>query len=183
MTSEYSTLTEVQKEKRRIARRKYYENNKERLKAANRRYHSEGKRARPVKSAAQKETVSQSNRSYYISNRSRLLEKSRQYHKNNPDVRSKWERSNSQLRSEQAASRKYGISTEEVRRLRTANGGVCECCGIAPPIGSYHAIDHCHATGAIRGLLCRDCNLGIGLFKDSPELLRAAAAYIERFKP
>lgn len=40
-------------------------------------------------------------------------------------------------------------------------------------------IDHCHTTGRIRGVLCRMCNWGLGMFKDSKELMIKAAIYIE----
>jgi hypothetical protein len=46
------------------------------------------------------------------------------------------------------------------------------------PIG---ATDHSHATGKFRGLMCRSHNLAIGLFSDSPALLREAATYLEKF--
>jgi len=42
-------------------------------------------------------------------------------------------------------------------------------------------IDHDHATGQIRGLLCNNCNRAIGLLKDNPQTLRQAAAYLDRF--
>lgn len=41
------------------------------------------------------------------------------------------------------------------------------------------SVDHCHKTNATRGLLCGACNTGLGLFNDSPELLRASIQYLE----
>lgn len=56
--------------------------------------------------------------------------------------------------------------------------GSCESCG--DPVENPHA-DHDHSTGLVRGYLCVACNRGIGLFRDDPVRLRAAAAYLERF--
>jgi hypothetical protein len=61
-----------------------------------------------------------------------------------------------------------------------SQAGRCALCG-DPPGGKrrlHH--DHCHATGFDRGLLCARCNMGLGMFRDRPDLLRAAAAYLER---
>jgi len=43
-------------------------------------------------------------------------------------------------------------------------------------------VDHCHATGKIRGLLCRNCNKGLGFFKDNSKNLMRAFTYIEQQK-
>jgi hypothetical protein len=59
-------------------------------------------------------------------------------------------------------------------------GGVCKICGTDKPwsrSGKF-TIDHDHATGRVRGLLCHNCNLGLGKFKDSIEFLRKAMEYL-----
>lgn len=68
----------------------------------------------------------------------------------------------------------YSLYTDQLAR----QGGVCAICR-NPPTGRVLDVDHNHTTGAVRGLLCRGCNTSLGKFKDSPELLRAAAAYLE----
>jgi hypothetical protein len=59
-----------------------------------------------------------------------------------------------------------------------AQGGVCAICQAAP---AAH-VDHDHETGAVRALLCFNCNGGLGQFKDDPEVLRAAADYVEEHR-
>jgi hypothetical protein len=53
-------------------------------------------------------------------------------------------------------------------------GGLCAICKSAPAVH----VDHDHATGAVRALLCFNCNGGLGQFKDDPETLHAAAFYV-----
>ncbi|MGW1212208.1 endonuclease VII domain-containing protein [Streptomyces sp. NPDC002499] len=71
--------------------------------------------------------------------------------------------------------RQYGI-TEAVRdELIVSQGGVCCICLAAVP----EHVDHCHQTGRVRGVLCFSCNAALGQFKDRPDAIRRAAAYVE----
>ena len=74
---------------------------------------------------------------------------------------------------------RYGISPEQYIELYKAQGGKCKICGYEAKEDEYLHIDHSKNTGEIRGLLCRQCNLGLGNFKDNPENLIKAAKYVE----
>lgn len=74
--------------------------------------------------------------------------------------------------------RRYGITAEDADAMLEAQGGLCAVCGVAP---AAH-VDHDHATGGVRELLCFNCNGGLGQFKDDPAVLRAAADYVERHR-
>lgn len=69
---------------------------------------------------------------------------------------------------------KFGLTPELLQALGTA----CHLCG-DDVADRANAIDHNHTTGAIRGLLCKGCNNGLGMFRDRPDLLRRAADYVE----
>ena len=74
----------------------------------------------------------------------------------------------------------YGISPEwyEIKIVEQKNK--CAICGSEDPHSPWKifAIDHCHATGKVRGLLCHKCNTGLGQFRDNPQLLTKAADYL-----
>jgi hypothetical protein len=76
-------------------------------------------------------------------------------------------------------SRKYDMKPEEYGARLAAQGGACAICK-QPRLdvhGKLHK-DHCHTTGEWRGLLCGNCNKGLGLFGDDPALLMMAAEYV-----
>jgi hypothetical protein len=74
---------------------------------------------------------------------------------------------------------RFGLDALDYRRLVERQDGLCAICSGGPLGFSELCVDHCHTTGAIRGLLCRTCNTGIGHLRDSPELLRRALDYLE----
>ena len=76
-----------------------------------------------------------------------------------------------------ALQRDFGISPEQYQALLTEQEGRCKICGRLPQSRRL-SVDHCHATGKVRGLLCGQCNHGIGNFQDDPRLLKAAAEYL-----
>ena len=75
----------------------------------------------------------------------------------------------------------FGVTPEHYAEMLAAQGNACAICRADKPggIGTWH-VDHCHETDVVRGLLCSDCNLGLGLFKDNTESMYAAIAYLQR---
>lgn len=71
---------------------------------------------------------------------------------------------------------KYRLTDTQYAAMVEAQAGCCAVC--AQP--SKLVVDHDHATGEIRGLLCDPCNVGLGRYDDDPERLMAAAAYLLR---
>jgi hypothetical protein len=61
-------------------------------------------------------------------------------------------------------------------------GGVCAVCGADNPQkgGQDWAVDHCHASGKVRGILCHPCNVALGLFRDNSHTLAQAIHYLEK---
>ena len=74
--------------------------------------------------------------------------------------------------------RRYNISYEDFKFMWELQKGCCPICGVEFKNEDSCRIDHDHATGKVRGLLCPACNTGIGLLKDSPDILIKASEYL-----
>lgn len=81
-----------------------------------------------------------------------------------------------------ATLRQFGITQEDYDKILQEQDGKCAICGVERNGSKENfCVDHDHETGKVRGLLCTKCNLGIGKMKDSPDLLRKAAKYLDSF--
>jgi AraC-like DNA-binding protein len=105
----------------------------------------------------------------------------------NPEVVREYQKSyrekNREVLSDKERQRRFGISRQEYAELFNRQEGVCAICKLpetATRLGKIKslAVDHDHKTGAVRGLLCSDCNTGIGKLKDDPKVLQAAVQYL-----
>lgn len=76
--------------------------------------------------------------------------------------------------------RAFGITYDDYERMYAAQNGVCAICGRPPKKAHHHhlQVDHDHATGQIRALLCGSCNRGLGNLQDDPVILEAAKQYL-----
>ena len=135
-------------------RKRHYKNNKESINLKCKIYSSSHKKEKQI-----------NNKIYYQKNKGLLLNNSYVYLRN----------------------RKYGITQEIYDDIFNRQNGVCAICGL-PETATGRitkrlrplSVDHDHKTKKIRGLLCKKCNVGLGLFMDSKELLIKAINYLEK---
>jgi len=101
--------------------------------------------------------------------RERVKQSVRDYYKNNPDYK------------KDQKVRAYGITKPEWDQMLKDQDGKCLICGYSDlSVPSFFpVIDHCHATGRVRGLLCTKCNCGIGNLDDSIERMENAIRYLK----
>lgn len=88
-------------------------------------------------------------------------------------------RSNPDKERNRQLIKNFGITLDDYDKMFNKQEGRCKICNRHRiEFNKALAVDHCHATGIIRGLLCRDCNTGLGLFDDNTETLKKAVNYL-----
>lgn len=114
-------------------------------------------------------------RKYYLENREKRLAYLHEWRLQNKE----WMR---EYQKKWRSKKGTGFTFAEYNEAFLAQGGCCAICNIHVSVltSKLHA-DHDHRTGQPRQLLCRMCNTGLGMFRDNPERMRFAAAYVERF--
>lgn len=121
-------------------------------------------------------------RAWYRKNKDREIARVRDWQVRNAEHHRAQQRKYNHARRDQARedhlNRTFGISVAEYELMLEDQGGGCATCQRRPNTISLH-VDHDHETLEACGLLCMQCNNGLGLLQDSPELLRDAADYLE----
>lgn len=105
----------------------------------------------------------------------------RAYAKGNPEKARAWNRA-SYKRNGRVwdMKRHYGVTLEQYSAMYSQQAGLCKICLNVEKVSNKRlAIDHCHATGKVRGLLCSSCNNGLGRFKDNVASLENAIKYLK----
>jgi Recombination endonuclease VII len=144
------------------AQKRYYEKNAEKIRAHRRQRHAENREAENARARAD-----------YVANSSARRAASKAWKDRNPDKVVAY-RLDGNLR-------RYGLTFAQKQDMLTSQGNQCACCGSPDPRGKngWH-VDHCHATGRVRGLLCLYCNVALGKVEDSVERLEALIKYLEK---
>lgn len=89
-----------------------------------------------------------------------------------------WRAANRARSKHHDLKKSFGITLERYEELLDAQGGTCAICWQQDAHFEHLAVDHCHTTKKIRGLLCSTCNRALGGFADDPERLRRALIYL-----
>lgn len=114
----------------------------------------------------------------YSKNRESILEKRKEIYKDSK-YKDKY--------AFKSLNRRYGITEQKYLEMFTKQSGLCAICKKSE-IDSFKkdgpikrlSVDHDHTTGKVRGLLCGQCNHGLGNFKDNIELIEKAKLYLEK---
>lgn len=139
--------------------------------------------------STRKDLMSQKNKDRYHEKQPEILaKKSAYYYANQEKLKERSKANYQKHRTTRLAAAKvyalkskFGLTPEEVAAMLEVQGGACSICGKVSKKGLV--VDHCHKTGAVRGLLCRVCNSFLGRIDDSLEALERVKEYLLKYKP
>ena len=155
--------SDVIKERRRI----YRETNREKIKESQSRYNMTHK--------AQRNAYRKMHRMYYI-----------HYYQTHKDKMLQQAKDSRNRHRDQIKDRRLritvGITFEKKKAMWLQQQSCCALCRSPLPDINKSTVDHDHVSGKIRGILCHNCNLGLGHFKDDPIRLQAAIDYLNKHK-
>lgn len=160
--SRYSEMTPEEKEKKRVANNAWRARNKDKVRAYGVKYYH----ADPEKSRKK-------NKEQHAKHAVKRRASAAKWAKDNPERARR-----NRLR---ASRRNAGVDPLAAEALLAKHDGRCDCCGVTAPGGRWGwNVDHDHATGRLRGILCHNCNTAIGKLGDTLEGVLKAVRYLER---
>lgn len=139
--------------------------------------HREWSRKRYAENPDYREKRRASQRAYRESHKQELSERRRLKRQTDPAYREKQRAREREWRSKKRFKQVYGISLEDYHVMSARQRGACAICKRTSH--ERLSVDHCHATGKVRGLLCRKCNSGLAFYEDDQTRLLAAIAYLQ----
>ncbi len=145
--------------------REWRQNNPEKMKIYAENRKSSQKRYRET----HREELKIKKHQYYLNNKEKFDTKAKEYAKANPKVNRRIKRRLT-----------YGLTHERFLVLLESQKFKCAICKINITEETLH-VDHDHETNEVRGLLCQNCNFGLGRFKDDPHILYNAQKYLRHY--
>jgi len=143
--------------------------------------YSERQRKRYAEDAEYRKAVLERNRAYRAAHRDELNARARKAYAENDEYRARRRLTgNKWYRREERLKQVYGLSLQDYEAMVAQQGGVCRICKTQPARPLF--VDHSHASGRVRGLLCHPCNAALGFMRDDPVIAAAAAEYLREAK-
>lgn len=121
-------------------------------------------------------------RRYYKKNKEKIDEDTKRRHKEYYEQnKNNWKTRYNKLRVALRRKQKYGVTEEDYDNMLKAQKNSCAICKKSTEeLGYQLCVDHCHKTNVVRGLLCHNCNKGIGMLQDSIPYLKKAIKYLSQ---
>jgi len=124
------------------------------------------------------------NRLHYEQNRQKRLDSQKEYYKNNSEkvknFGKQWRKLNKKHCEDYDLFKKHGIDSSEKLKMIENQNNCCAICEEQFKNKRHTHVDHDHKTGKIRAILCHGCNTGIGLLKESTNILKSAILYLDK---
>ena len=143
--------------------------------------YSERQRKRYAEDAEYRKAVQARNRAYRAAHKDELNARARKAYAEDDEYRARRRLTgNKCYRREERLKQVYGLSLQDYEAMVAQQGGVCRICKTKPVRPLF--VDHCHASGRVRGLLCHPCNAALGFMRDDPVIAAAATEYLRDAK-
>jgi len=158
------------KEQKAAYDKEYYIENKEAICDRVKTYQEDNREKRLAQQKEYREKNKKAINQYYENNKEQINSKSKEWHENNKEKV-----------AAQNRKKKYGLSSETYNKMLEEQNNECKICLTSFTTLETLAIhvDHCHTTNKVRGILCRNCNAGLGHFKDNTKTLTKAINYLQ----